>query len=311
MGSTTSATEAVNITFTNKQKYLNMKLIADGGSTSAKWALISDRGTTLRFSSSGVNPAVMSVDEITRRLLPALAEAMENATEPIESVVYYGAGCLPGAPTRAMTQALCEITRATSIEVASDMLGACRALLGERAGVAAILGTGSNSALYNGDTIVANTSAGGYILGDEMSGAWLGRRLASDYLKGLLPESLQAAVEAKGLNNAEIIRRVYRPDLAAGEMAPNRFLASLAPIYSDFRNDEWIECTLREGAHLFIERNLLAYKTHLNGSVAEVGFVGSVAVVFEDVLAECLKLYGFMLGAVSPDALTPLLRRLG
>lgn len=309
MGSTTSATEAVNIIFTNKQKYLNMKLIADGGSTSAKWALIYDRGTTLRFSSPGVNPAVMSVDEITRRLLPALAEAMENATEPIESVVYYGAGCLPGAP--GMTQALCEITRAARIEVASDMLGACRALLGERAGVAAILGTGSNSALYNGDTIVANTSAGGYILGDEMSGAWLGRRLASDYLKGLLPESLRAAVEAKGLNNAEIIRRVYRPDLDAGEMAPNRFLASLAPIYSDFRNDDWIERTLREGARLFIERNLLAYKTHLNGSIAEVGFVGSVGVAFKDVLAECLKLYGFMLGAVSPDALTPLLRRLG
>ena len=144
-----------------------------------------------------------------------------------------------------------------------------------------------------------------------MSGAWLGRRLASDYLKGLLPESLRVAVEAKGLNNNEIIRRVYRPDISSGEMAPNRFLASLAPIYSDFRNDEWIERTLREGSRLFIERNLLAYKTHLNGSVAEVGFVGSVAVAFEDVLAECLKLYGFTLGAVSPDALTPLLRRLG
>ena len=254
---------------------------------------------------------VMSADEITQRLLPALAEAIENATEPIESVVYYGAGCLPGTPTQAMTQALCEITRAARIEVASDMLGACRALLGERGGVAAILGTGSNSALYNGNTIVANTSAGGYILGDEMSGAWLGRRLASDYLKGLLPESLRVAVEAKGLNNNEIIRRVYRPDISSGEMAPNRFLASLAPIYSDFRNDEWIERTLREGSRLFIERNLLAYKTHLNGSVAEVGFVGSVAVAFEDVLAECLKLYGFTLGAVSPDALTPLLRRLG
>lgn len=288
-----------------------MKLIADGGSTSAKWALICDGGATMRFTSPGVNPAVMGPDEITHRLLPALAEAMENATEPVESVVYYGAGCLPGAPTQAMTQALREITRAAHIEVASDMLGACRALFGDRPGVAAILGTGSNSALYNGDTIVANTSAGGYILGDEMSGAWLGRRLASDYLKGLLPERLRAAMEAKGLYNAEIIRRVYRPDLAAGEMAPNRFLASLAPIYSDFRHDEWIERTLREGARLFIERNLLAYKTHLNGSIAEVGFVGSLAVAFKDVLAECLKLYGFMLGAVSPDALTPLLRRLG
>lgn len=288
-----------------------MKLIADGGSTSAKWALISGQGTTLRFTSPGVNPAVMSADEITRRLLPSLAEAMENATEPIECVKYYGAGCLPGTPTQAMKQALCEITRAPHIDVDSDMLGACRALLGNRPGIAAILGTGSNSALYNGTTIVANTSAGGYILGDEMSGAWLGRRLAADYLKGLLPECLRAAVEAKGLDNAEIIKRVYRADIAAGEMAPNRFLASLAPTYSDFRNDEWIERTLHEGARLFIERNLLPYKSHLSSSAAEVGFVGSVAVAFEDVLAECLEIYGFTLGAVSSDALTLLLRRLG
>lgn len=288
-----------------------MKLIADGGSTSAKWALISDQGATLRFSSPGVNPAVMSTDEITRRLLPALAEAIENAPEPIESVEYYGAGCLPGAPTEAMTLALREITRAPRIEVASDMLGACRALLGDRCGVAAILGTGSNSALYDGKSIVANTSAGGYILGDEMSGAWLGRQLASDYLKGLLPENLRAAIEARGLNSAEIIRRVYRHDIAAGEMAPNRFLASLAPIYSENRGEQWVERTLREGVRLFIGRNLLAYKKHLNSDAVEVVFVGSVAVAFEDILAECLKLYGFMLGAVSPDALTPLLRRLG
>lgn len=288
-----------------------MKLIADGGSTSAKWALISDRGATLRFASPGVNPAVMSADEITRRLLPALAEAMENATEPIESVEYYGAGCLPGAPTEAMIRALRDITRAPKVEVASDMLGACRALLGDRAGVAAILGTGSNSALYDGKNIVANTSAGGYILGDEMSGAWLGRRLASDYLKGLLPGSIRAAVEARGLNSSEIIRRVYRPEVAAGEMAPNRFLASLAPIYSDFRGEEWVGRTLREGARLFIERNLLAYKNHLNGNAVEVGLVGSVAVAFGDILAECLEPYGFKLGTVSSDALTPLLRRLG
>lgn len=282
-----------------------MKLIADGGATSVKWALIGPGSNVMQFATPGVNPAVMSSDEISGAILPGLAAALENIPEPVDSVEYYGAGCLPGDPAGRMRQVLGQITRAGQILVESDMLGACKAALGGATGIVAILGTGSNSCYYDGNTIVANTPAGGFILGDEFSGAWLGKALLSDWLKGMLPEALCAEIASRNFTVADVIRHVYRP--TREDAAPNRFLASFTPIYSEHRGNPWIEETLRRGAGLFVARNLMPYKKFFSAEPIPAHFVGSVATAFSDVLMVALEERDFTLGRVLPSALEGLI----
>lgn len=283
-----------------------MLLIADGGSTTVKWALIAPSHEIMRFESPGVNPAVMSTDAIEQALLPALAAALENITEPLQHLFFYGAGCLKGTPSEALAAVLRNLTQAKNVFVASDMLGACRALLGHEYGIAAILGTGSNSCLFDGTDIIRSTPAGGYILGDEFSGAWLGKQLVADALKGRLPQIISDELSARSLSTSEIIRRVYRPNLTS-DLPPNRFLASLAPIYSSHRGNEWVETTLRRGADSFVERNLLAYQPCLMPGQHTVNFVGSIAASFRDILSESLSARHFTLGKILPTALSGLI----
>lgn len=284
-----------------------MKIIADGGSTGVKWALLTDSDNVVTFTTAGVNPAVMGSEDIRRAIEPGLSNTIKNINERATSVEYYGAGCLPGEPTDKMRRLLAEITGAESIVVESDMLGACRALLGDSAGIVAILGTGSNSCYYNGEKIVANTIAGGYILGDELSGAWLGKQLVGDWLKGILPGDLAAEIESLGHTPRSIIQKVYRstPD---ADMSPNRFLASFAPLYSTHRGNPWVEGTLRRGVKEFVERNIMAYMPLTDDIYPAVNFIGSVAEAFTDLLTKELPKLKFSLGRVVKTALPELVR---
>lgn len=247
-----------------------MKLIADSGATKTQWALVDDTACSapLVFTTGGINPAVMTQNVLESTLTEALSGIRAHSVSEIR---FYGAGCLPEI-CPAVENVIAGITGATDVEVASDMLGAARALFGRAPGIAAILGTGSNSCSYDGKNIVANTPPLGYVLGDEGSGARLGIALLNGVLKGYLPRALcRRFADATGLDKSAVIERVYR------RQAANAFLASLVPFIADNIADPSIEGLVRNEFRLFFERNIISAYT----SGLPVGFVGSIAVVFE------------------------------
>lgn len=249
-------------------------IICDGGSTKAAWWMDGEKTTT-----PGVNPLVMNRDTLLSTL-PPLPEADE--------IWYYGAGCTEQA-IPAMRQALSEKsgTKEGCVHVASDMLGAARALCQHEEGMVAILGTGSNSCLYDGSDITSHIPALGFILGDEGSGAVLGRTLVGDLYKGVLPEAMKEAFETEtGETQASIINKVY------GGPAPNRFLASLVPFIARHRAE--LREMLVAAFSAFVERNLVPY----GRQDLVVHFVGGVASQFKDELRDVLAKKGFKMGCV-------------
>ena len=274
-----------------------MKLIADGGSTKVSWALI-DGDRVHTFTTGGLNPSVMTADELLRRLR---AEFQLPPHAEVTDVEFYGAGCRGAQPLAAMREALQAVTGAERIIVESDMLGACRAVLGNKPGIVAILGTGANSCFYDGNSIIMNASPGGSTLRDSSSGAWIGKQLAADFIKGLLPAELaEKFTERFRLDADEIIRRVYRHDPSA-DTAPNRFLASLAPFASEHIGHPHIAGIIERGAALFVERNLLTYpQGH------PVHFVGSVAMAFRPQLTAALASRHLTPGTFLPTPLSAL-----
>lgn len=281
-------------------------LIADGGSTKIHWARVErESGEVKELVTSGVNPAVMDAGRIAELFARELAGKFSPGITRVE---FYGAGCRGADACGAVADALRGVVRDADIEVESDMLGACRALLGDEPGVACILGTGANSCLYDGGSIVENVSPGGYILGDEGSGAWLGRRLAGDVIKGLLPEELTDAFHFRfGIDAQEIVRRVYRP--APGEDAPNRFLASLAPFLSEHIEAKPLRGIVKEGLTEFFERNVAAYFKGRPSAAMPVNFVGSVAVAFEELLRQTAMELGYNVGTVMQSPMDALISR--
>ena len=257
-------------------------LIADSGSTKTSWLAINTDGSRTEFETAGINPIRDSKEGIE-----AILSTITIKHSPYV-LNFYGAGCLPPYSDSLHTL-LQQHFPNTEICVESDLLGAAHALCGKEEGIACILGTGSNSCLYNGLQIVDNVSPLGYILGDEGSGAVLGRNLVGDLLKGQMNERLLKAFNSEtGLTRADIIQKVYR------ETQPNRFLASLVPFLDRHREEEEIHQFLIANYRSFFRRNVV----HYNRSDIPVSFVGGVAFTFQNELAEAARLEGFIIGRV-------------
>ena len=261
-------------------------LIADSGSTKTEWVLLQGSDTILRTTTQGINPFMLDEAEIesilSTELLPQLKES-----GPINDIYFYGAGC-----RGAMTQVVCEALRHVldmreRVEVESDLLGAARAVCGHADGLACILGTGSNSCLFTDGEIKDNVSPLGFILGDEGSGAVLGRRLVGDVLKRQLPENVVEDFHRQYAMTADdIIRRVYR------ETFPNRFLASFAPFLSAHREEPAIHALLVDEFCRFFRRNA----DHYQRKDLKVNLVGSIAYHFSAEVEEAARLCGYTVG---------------
>ena len=262
-----------------------MILIADSGATKTDWCL-GEKTTDARvIQTQGINPFHQSAEHIykvlTEELLPQLGE--ENH---ITHIHFYGAGCTPEKSVIVKEQ-LQALFLDADIDVQSDLLGAARSLCGKEQGIACILGTGSNSCLYDGEKIIANVSPLGYILGDEGSGAVLGKRLVGDCLKHQLPEHIcQAFLNETGLTPADIINKVYRQPQA------NRFLASLTPFLSAHREEQEIHDLLIDCFTEFFKRNVMQYA--YEGT--EVHFTGSIAWYFQEEVKEAAESLGIRTG---------------
>ena len=264
-----------------------MKLICDSGSTKSAWCLL-DGSTPLHYTTQGINPFQQTSDAIRNtiqiQLLPQMARLLWAGT--ISKVFFYGAGCTPEKKP-AVNRALTACFKHAEIVVESDMLGAALAACGKNAGVACILGTGGNSCYFDGEKIVKNVPALGYILGDEGSGAVLGKRLVSDLLKNQLSDELKEKFLTEyQLTQADIIEKVYRQPF------PNRFLASLSKFCADNIENPMIYKLVYDHFDYFVKRILPQYPR------IPVGFVGSIAYYYQDVLKKVLADNGFECGHI-------------
>jgi N-acetylglucosamine kinase-like BadF-type ATPase len=271
-------------------------LIADSGSTKTNWRVCSPEGAcTVR--TAGINPFMQEHNSIRKMLLKELLPYLPEV--PIDAIYFYGAGCTPEKCPEmgALLQDL--FPQTAVIEVASDMLGAARALCGHRPGVACILGTGSNSCLFDGKEIVEQVSPLGFILGDEGSGAVLGKRLVGDLLKDQMGPGLKEAfLEEYQLTPANIIRRVYR------EEYPNRFLASFTPFLQAHREEPSVRALLLSCFTDFFRRNVETYKK----PELPVHIIGGLTVSFAEEIEEAASRCGLQMGNRITDPMEGLVR---
>jgi N-acetylglucosamine kinase-like BadF-type ATPase len=257
-------------------------LIADSGSTKTDWAM-----GGRRFATQGINPFHQSEDTILAILRDELLPQID--ADRVGEVQFYGSGVRP--ELESVMEGLLRqcFASAAHIEAHSDLLGAARALCGSQEGIACILGTGSNSCLYDGEKIVANTPALGYILGDEGSGAVLGLRFLNALYKGRLPQSLKADFEhAMQMTLPQVIDRVYRQPLA------NRWLASLSPFIHVHLSDPAVEAIVIDNFRLFVRHNILPYRR----PDLPLQAVGSIAHYYACQLAIAAQAEGLTLGKI-------------
>lgn len=256
-----------------------MYIVADSGSTKCAWALVGGTKQEVRIT-RGINPVLQGREEVLRLLREAFPER-----QTVQALWFYGAGC--GERYPAQTEMLCGALEETfdcgGVEIASDLLGAARALFGDGTGIACILGTGSNSCYYERGRIVCNVPSLGYILGDEGGGAAIGRMLAGDLLKGLLPRRLLDDLYLEeGLSFERVMQRVY------GEPMPNRFLASLVPFAARHIDEPEIKVLVERAFGEFVLRNLAGYPRHV-----EIACMGGVAHAFAPQLSKVLERNGW------------------
>ena len=269
-------------------------LIADSGSTKTAWCIIEGENRQF-FYTQGINPYQQSEDDIIAELQRALVPEVRSA----EAIYFYGAGCTAEKAPVVASALRRSISTDADIYVDSDMLGAARSLCGRESGVVCILGTGSNSCLYDGTELVSNVSPLGYVLGDEGSGAYIGKRLVGNCLKRQFSEEVcRLFSEEIQLSTASIVNKVYR------EPFPNRFLASLSPFCSRHRDLPEIHAFLVDCFREFFIRNVALY----GRKELPVHFIGSVAWNYHQELEEAAAQLGFTIGKIEQDPMEGLIQ---
>ena len=265
---------------------MSIKLIADSGSTKTEWCLL-DGKKKKTIVTQGISPYFLTAQQIQELLERELKPKVKSSPDEI---FYYGTGCSNPANVKAIKTALQNVFGKIKISVDHDLMGAARALCGNEPGVACILGTGSNSCFFNGKRIVKNSPCLGFILGDEGSGAFLGRKVVQHFLYNTFDPDLMDRFNAKYNTNAiEILEAVYKGPL------PNRYLASFAAFLAENRGHYMIENIIEDSFNDFFFNHLYKYKeswTH------PIHFIGSVAYGFKDVLKDMCQNYELQLGRV-------------
>ena len=276
-----------------------MILIADSGSTKTDWCVVENGQPIQQISTKGINPFFQSEEEISNEIATSLLPQLK--TNALDAVYFYGAGC--GFPDkiamvhRAITKHL-QIKR--EVEVNTDMLAVAHGLCQHEAGIACIMGTGSNSCYYDGKQIVSNVSPLGFILGDEGSGAVLGKLLVGDILKNqMTPELKEKFLKQFVLTPADIIDHVYRKPF------PNRFLASLSPFLAQNIDEPCIHALVLGSFKSFLKRNVMQYENFRN---SKVHFIGSVAFYYKTILAEAAQEMNIQLGTIIKSPMEGLIK---
>ncbi len=265
-----------------------MIAIADSGSTKADWKILDDSGERLSYSTMGFNPNYhskeMIVETLKRDMLPKVVGMV------IHKIKFYGAGCWDYGRKKHIQDAIMQIFPDSEVEIEHDLLAAARATCGNKAGIACILGTGSNSILYDGEIEVDNVTNLGFLIGDEGSGSHLGKKLIRAYFYRELPADLEKMFKnwIPG-GKSEILDNVYN------NKAPAVYLATFAKFLSNNRTHPFIENLVSRSFDEFITRHVCKYE---NYKKLPIHFVGSVAYYFQNVLSKVLEDKGLEMGIV-------------
>ena len=259
-----------------------MKLIADSGSTKTTWKLIENSGEAKVLITDGINPFFRTEDHIFNELKERL---FSETGDKIDEIFFYGAGIISAEKGDIIKRALSRMYPNAQIEAYSDVLGAARALFGNNPGIACILGTGSNVCFFDGEQIANGISPLGFILGDEGSGAVMGRKLLGDFFKEIMPRSLRDEFTNRfNISKEEVLNRVYRSE------RPNQFLAQFTPFLSEHFNSAYCQEFVQQNFMEFFERNVIKLNDYRK---YPIGFVGSVGYYFRQILNNTANYYGF------------------
>lgn len=274
-------------------------LVADSGSTKTEWWCFSPESNSSCpeiLITKGLNP-YYHMNESIADVLSEVADTY-GASHP-DFIFFYGAGCSLPDKQHFVHEAIKRVFPNTAIEVNDDLLGAARAVCGANPGIVAILGTGSNSCFYDGNKIVQNIPSLGFILGDEGSGAFIGKMILRAYFYGELPLEISSHLEAQfDMSRKTVLDRVYRGEL------PNRYVASFARITQDFSQHPLIKKLITDSFRLFVSSHLMKYPQK---SSLSVGFIGSVAFEHQNIMKEVLAEFNLKAGIFLKSPLPKLL----
>ena len=276
-----------------------MIIIADGGSTKTNWCLLNEAGQKVYFNTEGYNPYFSGTDYIIDSLRKSIP--VDIAVDKVDEVYYYGAGVHNEEKANIVKEALKMHFSNAQVFVGHDLLAAARALLGNEPGFAAILGTGTNTCIYDGKDISLNIDSLAYILGDEGSGCYIGKKLLSDYLRGYMPKEVsEVFYETYKLSHDEIMDNIYSKPL------PNRFCASFSKfVYDNPVNIEYSRNIVKTSFTDFFENLVIHYPDYKNYTF---NCIGSVAYNFRNVLEELANHYGMKVGKIMRSPIDDLVR---
>lgn len=273
-----------------------MILVADSGSSNSDWMLDVPDSTPLCFKTKGLNPFFVNEKEI-ERVLKEVPEIIPYAEEVTE-VYFFGAGCVSPDRRELVSNALTVLFPNSYIQVESDILGSAYAVFKNNEGLICTLGTGSDVGYYNGKDIIPGKYGNGYVLGDEGSGTYFGKKLITNFLYGNMPKEIHQAFEDKyKLTKELVIRNVYQKE------RPNAYLASFAEFMSGYISDPFIVNILRNGFDEYVRSNILGYP---NNQELECCFVGKIAYNFDLVLREVCQMHGVKIGKILEDPMQEL-----
>lgn len=266
-----------------------MIIIADGGSTKTNWCLLDDSNKKIYFNTEGYNPYFVDSDYIVASLKKGLPS--DIPFDKITEVNYYGAGVHNEEKAKIVEEAIQVVFPTAKVEVGHDLLAAARALLGNEPGFAAILGTGTNSCIYDGKEITHNIDSAAYILGDEGSGSYIGKKLLTDFIRGLMPKDVaDVFYETYKLSPDEIMDNVYTKPLA------NRFCASFSKfVYDNNVNIHYTRKIVDDAFEAFFANLVSKYPDYQSYTF---NCIGSVGYNFRNVLEDKAAQYGMKVGKI-------------
>ena len=261
-----------------------MFIVVESGATKTAWRAVCDDGSVRAVQTAGLSPTCLDMEhtqEIVRKAIPELNPEGKH----VDEIFFYGAGLVSPQSCAPIEEALQMWCPLANVHFYSDILAAARALFGDGSGVVAIMGTGSNSCLYENGEITRNIRPGGFILGDEGSGVALGRAFLADLIKGLVPSQIEEGFDKEfRLDYSQIVRKVYKEQAAAA------FMASLAPFILAHKDEEYIRGLIESSLEAFITRSLERYADNASEDIArKVGVAGSFGCACEEMLREVSK----------------------
>jgi N-acetylglucosamine kinase-like BadF-type ATPase len=273
-----------------------MLLIADSGSTKTDWVLTDGKNNKSHYNTIGYNPYFIDTEKIYQSLAQTLVPQLD--TSGVKKIFFYGAGCSTPEQKAIVYKAISACFSDSAIEVGHDLLAAARALLGKERGFAAIIGTGSNTCVYNGKEIEKNIDSLGYLLGDEGSGCYIGKKIVRDFMRGNLPAELHRKFDQKyHLTHADIFDSMYN------KLAPNRFLAGFCKFADENKKSDYIRKIVEESFNDFFIHLVSKYPGYEKLSF---NCVGSVGFIFKDVLTAVAQSYHMKIGKLIPSPIEDL-----